>query len=88
MRAEGDFTVELPGTPRPQDRVVQVATGQRHVRGVRAQIDEGILPPFRLVAAPMPELKDGQTLPPYQNDGPVWIAEPTGKSGFDTFFKK
>lgn len=47
-----------------------------------------ILPVFRLADEAMPELQDGQTLPPYQANGPVWKARAPGGSGFDDLFGK
>ncbi len=35
-----------------------------------------ILPVFRTVDIPIPELEPGQSLPPYQPDGPIWKALP------------
>jgi hypothetical protein len=39
-----------------------------------------ILPVFRVADLPMPPLKDGQTLPPYQGEGPVWRAKSSGSA--------
>jgi PA14 domain len=34
-----------------------------------------ILPMFRLSSAPLPKLHKGQTFPPYQDGGPVWLSQ-------------
>ncbi len=50
-----------------------------------------ILPPFRVADAAMPALENGQTLPPFAADGPVWKAAPVragGGSMFEDFFGK
>ncbi len=46
------------------------------------------LPVFRLAGGPFAELKDGQTLPPYDPEGPIWKAAPMkpGGSRFDELF--
>jgi hypothetical protein len=46
-----------------------------------------ILPIFRLADGPMPEPEKGQTLPPYEPNGPIWRSQPfRGGSSFSQFF--
>jgi hypothetical protein len=41
---DGDFTVQLPGEPHPLADVEHRPSGERHVRGVEARLEDNILP--------------------------------------------